>query len=70
MNNIKDLSGNNVVMYAAVHKMFDLVNYFSVRGLPIDVEDREGKSLLLHTVLAENYELATKLISRGASVDF
>ncbi len=57
-------------MYAAVHKMFDLVNYFSVRGLPIDVEDREGKSLLLHTVLAENYEIATKLISRGASVDF
>jgi ankyrin repeat protein len=57
-------------MYAAQYGNFDAVNYLSMRGVHLDVEDREGKSLLLRTLMAEKYELATKLIQRGAKVNY
>lgn len=57
-------------MYAAIYGNFEAVNYLSVRGLMLDVEDREGKSLLLRTLLAEKYDLASKLLSRGATVNY
>ena len=57
-------------MYAAQYGNFDAVNYLSMRGVHLDVEDREGKSLLLRTLMAEKYELETKLIQRGAKVNY
>lgn len=70
LNYTSDSRGNNTIMYAASYDNFDVVNYLSVRGLNLDVEDREGKTLLLKTLLAEKYELASKLLSRGASINF
>lgn len=57
-------------MYAALHSNYWAVNYLSVRGLLLDVEDREGKSLLARVLMADNYELALKLLSRGATVNY
>lgn len=62
LNFICDSKGNNVIIYAAGYGNFDAVNYLSIRGVNLDVEDREGKSLLLKTLLSEKYEVATKLI--------
>lgn len=53
LNYYTDTKGNNTIMYAALHNNFDIVNYLSVRGLLLDVEDREGKSLLARTLMAE-----------------
>ena len=58
LNHLRDLKGNNTILYAAVYGNFDAVNYLSVRGVLLDVEDREGRSLFLRTLLAEKYELA------------
>jgi len=57
-------------MYACNNGRFDVVNYFSVRRINLNVLDLDGKSLLVKTLLAEQYELASKLIIRGADVDF
>jgi hypothetical protein len=57
-------------MYAVAYGNFEAVNYLSVRGLLLDVEDREGRSLFLRTLLAEKYELASKLLTRGASLNY
>jgi len=57
-------------MYAAQYGNFEAVNYLSVRGVLLDVQDREGKSLLLRTLLAEKYELGSKLLNRGATINY
>jgi len=36
----------------------------------LDVEDREGKSLLFRALMAEKYDLAMKLLQRGATVNY
>jgi ankyrin repeat protein len=62
LNYTTDSKGSNTIMYAAQYGNFDAVNYLSIRGVHLDVEDREGKSLLLRTLMSEKYELASKLI--------
>jgi len=57
-------------MYAAECANFDAVNYLSIRGVHLDVEDREGKTLLFRALMAEKYDLATKLLQRGATVNY
>lgn len=49
-------------MYAAEYNNFDAVNYLSVRGVHLDVETKEGKTLLFLILAAEKYDLASKLI--------
>ena len=70
MNHAVDSHGSNVIMYAASVCNFDAVNYLSVRGVKLDVEDREGKTLLMRILMADLYDLASKLISRGADINF
>ena len=66
----KDSMGYSLVMHACTHARFEVVNYLSVRRIDLNVQDQDGKSLLVKTLLAEQYELASKLIIRGADVDF
>ena len=35
----------------------------------LDIEDRDGKTVLMRALWGENFELATKLISRGANIN-
>ena len=49
-------------MYAAEYNNFDAVNYLSVRGVPLDVETKEGKTLLFLILAADKYDIASKLI--------
>jgi len=43
--------GFTPMLYAAVHKNFWAVNYLSLRGYNSNVEDIEGKTLLVHLLL-------------------
>jgi ankyrin repeat protein len=43
--------GLNVILYAAVCKNFEAVNYLCMHGYNLNVEDSEGKTLLLHLLL-------------------
>jgi hypothetical protein len=45
MNHAVDSHGSNVIMYAASVGNFEAVNYLSVRGVKLDVEDREQTDL-------------------------
>ena len=53
LNFMTNSQGHNPLTYAAVLKHFDLVDYLSGRGMLVDVEDLEGKTLLLRAL--ENY---------------
>ena len=70
LNYTVDSKASNTIMYAAECANFDAVNYLSIRGVHLDVEDREGKSLLFRALMAEKYDLATKLLQRGATVNY
>ena len=53
LNFMTNSQGHNPLTYAASLKMFELVNYLTGRGMLIDVEDHEGKTVLLRAL--ENY---------------
>ena len=61
--------GHNPLTYAAYLKHFEIVNYLTGRGMLIDVEDNEGKTVLLRALEAYNTGLATKLLHRGADIN-
>ena len=61
--------GHNPLTYAASLKYFDLVNYLTGRGMFVDVEDHEGKTVLLRALENYNQALAEKLLARGADIN-
>ena len=70
MKNAITPQGFTVILYAAVYKNFEAVNYLSIRGYNSNVEDKEGKTLLIQVLLQEQFDLAGKLVARGASIDY
>ena len=69
LNFMTNSQGHNPLTYAASLKNFELVNYLTGRGMHIDVEDREGKTVLLRALESYNQGLAEKLLARGADID-
>lgn len=69
LNFMTNSQGHNPLTYAAMLKNFDLVNYLTGRGMFIDVEDREGKTVFLRALENYNQGLAEKLLARGADID-
>ena len=69
LNFMINLQGHNPLTYAASIKNFELVNYLTGRGMLIDVEDREGKTVLLRALENYNTNLAEKLLARGADIN-
>lgn len=69
LNFMTNTQGHNPLTYAASLKNFDLVNYLTSRGMLIDVEDKEGKTILLRALENYNQTLAEKLLARGADID-
>jgi ankyrin repeat protein len=47
-----------------------IVNYLSLRVKNLDTEDPEGYTVFSRYVLDNNLEMANKLISRGAQINF
>ena len=54
LNFMTNSQGHNPLTYAAAVKNFELVNYLSGRGMLVDVEDREGKTILLRALESYN----------------
>ena len=69
MNFYINSTGHNALTYAASIGNFEAVDYLSQRGMLPDVEDRDGKTVLVRVLEAYNFELANKLIRRGANVN-
>ena len=65
-----DSKGHNPMVYAAAIRNFEAVNYFSIRGFSLDTEDRVGYSILTIVLIAGNFELASKLLKRGADINY
>ena len=49
--------------------MDNIVNYLSLRAKNLDDEDHEGLTVFARYVLNENYDMATRLLQRGANVN-
>jgi len=69
LNFMINSQGHNPLTYAAATKNFDVVNYLTGRGMLVDVEDREGKTILLRALESHNQSLAEKLLARGADIN-
>lgn len=69
MENALTSEGYNPIIYAAVVKNFEAVNYLSIAGFNINSCDYDGRSLLLHCLMHEQYFLADRLIERGANIN-
>jgi ankyrin repeat protein len=69
MENALTSEGYNAIIYAAVVKNFEAVNYLSIAGFNINSCDYDGRSLLLHCLMHEQYFLADRLIERGANIN-
>ena len=54
LNFMTNSQGHNPLTYAASLKNFELVNYLTGRGMHIDVEDRDGKTILLRALEGQN----------------
>ena len=57
-----DSRGHSPLVLASWLGNFEVLNYLSVRGLNLDVEDRDGRSLLASVLMSNKKDLATNLI--------
>ena len=56
-------------MFAAQQNLHQIVNFLSVRTKNLNVEDKDGTTILMHHVLQGNYKMSSRLIYRGAKID-
>jgi uncharacterized protein len=61
--------GQNPIMFAASIQNWDAVDFLSAQGMLIDVEDHDGLTLLFKTLVASQFDLAARLISRGSDLN-
>ena len=69
LNFMTNSHGHNPLTYAAHLKHFELVEHLAERGMLVDVEDREGKTILLRALESYNKALADKLLGLGADIN-
>ena len=65
-----DSRGHNPIVLASWLGNFESLNYLSIRGLNLDLEDRDGRSLLASVLMSNKQDLALNLIQRGADINF
>jgi ankyrin repeat protein len=58
--------GHTPLMYAAYNGYNETVNHLTFRTKNIDVEDRNGSTLLLIYIQKNSIEMITKIVNRGA----
>ena len=65
-----DSNGLTPLVVAAHTSNFDVIDYFSLRGISLNQTDNDGYSILFLVLLQHNDFLAAKLLQRGASINF
>ena len=68
-NFLTNSKGHNPLTYAASINNWDAVNYLSGRGMYTDVEDQEGLTVFFRALNASQFDIASKLLSRGTKID-
>ena len=66
----KNSNGETPLMYSAESNFKKMVEYLSVRTSNLNEEDKQGMTILMYQVLQKNYKVASRLIRRGASLDY
>ena len=57
-------------MYAAENNITEIVNYLSLRDTNLNQEDINGRTILMHQLNMGNFRMSTRLILKGAKVDY
>lgn len=57
-------------MYAAYNGKYDAVNHLTFRTKNLDFEDIHGNTLMMILLKANNQDMVTKLVNRGANLNF
>ena len=69
LDNVRNTQGQSPITFAAFCQMDNIVNYLSLRAKNLDDEDPEGLTVFARYVLNENFDMATRLLQRGANVN-
>ena len=67
---VKNSEGQTPILFAAMNKYRDIVDYISLRTNALDEEDAHSITILMHFLLAGDLETANRLIVRGAKIDY
>ena len=62
--------GISALMYAAEKNNNQIVNFLSLRTKNVNQEDTRGNTLLMHMIELKNFKMASRLIHRGAKLDY
>lgn len=57
-------------MYASIKGYNNIVNYLSLRSKDLDQEDCNSMTILVHYLFKCDFRMCTKLLARGAHIDF
>lgn len=66
----KNKHGFTTITFAAYHKQPHIVNYLSLRFTNLNLQDPLGYLLLTRCILANSFETADRLITRGFDINF
>ena len=62
--------GLSALMFAAEQNLKNMVNYLSLRTKNLNIEDSRGKTIVMHMILQHNYKMVSRLLYRGARIDY
>jgi ankyrin repeat protein len=63
-------TGYSPLTYASALNFHEIVNYLTLRGCRVDQEDPTQVTPFGRYVLYNNFDLASKLLRRGANIDY
>jgi len=67
---VKNSVGMTPLMFAAEKNYHLIVNYLSNRTRDLNEEDANSMTILVHQLFSENFKMASKLMVRGARIDY
>ena len=67
---VKNSVGMTPLMFAAEQQYQEIVNYLSLRTRDLNEEDANSITILVHHLFSNSLEMASKLIVRGAKIDY
>lgn len=67
---VKDSKGRTPLMFASAKGYNEIVNYLTLWAKDLNEEDSDCLTILMHYLFKKDFRMASKLITRGASVDY
>jgi ankyrin repeat protein len=67
---VKNSVGMTPLMFAAEQNYQIIVNYLSLRTRDLNEEDSNSITILVHQLFSKNMKMASRLIVRGAQIDY